>query len=203
MTTVRRRVGTRRPLAATALLAALAAPLAAQSGDLAARPPASPPGAPAPPTEQLEAMAKLRYLVGEWRGAGWIEMQPGRRLEFRGGERVQEKLGGLALLVEGRFTATPPGATQEVPVHTTLAVISYDPRAKKYLFDTWLATGTSGDHELVLTESGWHWEIRHPGGVVRYTFHRGPQGEWIEIGERSADGTTWSKFFEMTLRKEP
>jgi hypothetical protein len=201
MTTVRRPAAARRPLAALLLLA-LAAPLAAQSPDLAARSPAAP-AAPAPPTEQLAAMAKLRYMVGEWKGTGWIEMQPGQRLEFRGGERVQEKLGGLALLVEGRFTARPPGAAEEIPVHTTLAVLSFDPREKKYLFDTWLATGTSGDHELVLTEGGWYWELRHPRGLVRYTFTRGPQGEWIEVGERSADRATWTKFFEMTLRKEP
>jgi hypothetical protein len=30
---------------------------------------------------------------------------------------------------------------------------------------------------------------------------RGSNGEWFEIGERSADGTTWGKFFEMTLKK--
>ena len=200
MTTARRPDAARRPLAALLLLA-LAGPLAAQSQDLAARS-STMPAAPAP-TEQLAAMAKLRYMVGEWTGTGWIEMQPGQRLEFRGGERVQEKLGGLALLVEGRFTARPPGVAEEIPVHTTLAVLSYEPRAKKYLFDTWLATGTSGDHELVLTERGWYWELRLPRGVVRYTFTRGPQGEWIEIGERSADGATWTKFFEMTLRKGP
>ncbi len=191
----------RRRAAVHPLLLAFAAPAGAQ--EVAARAPEARPTAPPPPTAQLEAMARLRYMVGEWKGSGWIEMQPGQRLEFRGGERVQEKLGGLALLVEGRFTGRPPGAAEDVPVHTTLAVISYDPRTRKYEFDTWLATGTSGEHELTVTDDGWHWEIRYPGGAVRYTFRRGPQGEWIEIGERSTDGASWTTFFEMTLRKEP
>lgn len=190
----------RRLAAALPLLAALAASAGAQ--EIAARTDARP-AAPPPPTAQLEAMAKLRYMVGEWRGSGWFEMQPGQRLEFRGGERVQEKLGGLALLVEGRFTGRPPGATEEVPVHTTLAVISYEPRARKYEFDTWLATGVSGEYELTLTDDGWRWDIRYPGGTIRYTMRLGAEGEWIEVGERSADGATWAKFFEMTLRKTP
>lgn len=191
-----------RPLAALPLLLVLAAPLGAQTGDVAVRAPAARPTAPPPPTAQLEAMAKLGYMVGEWKGSGWIEVEGGRRLEFHGSERVQEKLGGLALLVEGRFLGTPPGSTVEVPVHTTLGVISFDPRAKRYDFDSWLATGMSGEHELTLTDDGWRWEIPYPGGAVRYTFHRGPAGEWIEIGERTSDRQTWRKFFEMTLRKD-
>jgi hypothetical protein len=190
----------RRLAAALPLLAAVGASAGAQ--EIAARATDARPAAP-PPTAQLEAMAKLRYMVGEWRGSGWFEMQPGQRLEFRGGERVQEKLDGLALLVEGRFTGRPPGATEEVPVHTTLAVISYEPRARKYEFHTWLATGVSGEYELTLTDDGWRWDIRYPGGTIRYTMRLGPDGEWIEVGERSTDGATWAKFFEMTLRKAP
>lgn len=202
MSMLRQAAARPHPLAALPLLLVLAAPLAAQSGAVAARTPAAPPSAPPPPTAQLEAMAKLSYMVGEWKGSGWIEVQGGQRLQFHGGERVQEKLGGLALLVEGRFLAKPPGATEEIPVHTTLAVLSYDPREKRYEFDSWLATGTSGEHVLTLTDDGWHWTIEYPGGAVRYTFRLGADGEWIEIGERSSDGETWRQFFEMRLRKD-
>src|SRR5687768_4475308 len=99
---------------------------------------------PPKPEAQLAAMAKLDYMAGTWNGEGWMDFG-GRRATFRGSEIVQEKLGGLALLVEGSFFARPPGAERDIPVHTTLAVISWDPAAQKYRFNTWLATGTSGE----------------------------------------------------------
>ena len=182
---------TRRLLSALALLT-LAACLPA-----AAQPP-SPESAAA----QRAAMAKLDYMIGDWVGEGWIDMGGGRST-FRGGERVQKKLDGIALLVEGDFVGKRPGSEQEVPVHKTLAVMSYDPQAQKYRFDTWLASGSSGEHELTLNANGWQWQIQTPGGVVRFVMTTGPAGEWHEVGERSADGTTWQKFFEMTLRKKP
>ena len=65
----------------------------------------------------------------------------------------------------------------------------------------WLATGTSGERELELLPDGWRWETSGPRGTIRYTFKLGPEGEWLEIGERSTDGAEWKKFFEMTLKK--
>jgi hypothetical protein len=146
--------------------------------------------------EQRAAMAKLDYMVGNWQGTGWI--QRGTRETFTGGENVQRKLDGLALLVEGDFAATDaPGRS----VHKTLGVIYYDPKTRKYRFDTWLAAGSHGEHELELLDDGWRWELTYPGGTIRYTMRRGTGGDWFEIGERSPNGTTWSKFFEMTLKK--
>lgn len=160
---------------------------------------AAQPGRP-DPTAQREAMKKLEYMAGVWKGEGWIEMG-GPRMTFRGTETVQRKLDGVALLVEGAFSGKTPGSDVEVPVHTTLAVISYDPAAKKYNFNTWLATGTAGDHELVLNSDGWQWDIATPGGTIRFVMKLNDKGEWVETGSRSADGTTWKQFFEMKLKK--
>ena len=149
---------------------------------------------------QASAMAKLDYMAGRWQGEGWIEYG-GRRITFRGSETVQRKLGGLALLVEGDFVSRPPGAERDVPVHTTLAVISYVPAERRYRFATWLASGAQGEHELVLTADGWRWELDQPMGRVRYVMRLTPAGEWLETGERSADGAAWTQFFEMRLKK--
>lgn len=177
------------------LLPALS-PLAA--GDQESRP------ARPDPTPQRQAMQKLDYMEGTWRGEGWIDIG-GQRLTFRGSETVQWKLGGLVLLVEGDFYGLPPGAKEEVPVHTTLGVISYDPAAQSYPFRTWLATGSSGSRDLVLAERGWSWEIGGPQEPrrVRYKMEITPAGEWLEVGERTGDGATWTQFFEMKLRKAP
>lgn len=147
------------------------------------------------PDAQIAAMKKLDYMVGDWQGEGWIEMG-GPRIAFRGGEKIQRKLNGVALLVEGAFFAE-----NGTPVHTTLAVMSYDPKGQKYDFATWLAQGTTGNHELKLIDNGWYWEIQPPGaGTIRFTMTL-QDGQWVEVGERSTDGTTWKKFFEMKLKK--
>jgi hypothetical protein len=153
-----------------------------------------------PASIQREEMKKLDYMVGQWKGTGWIERGAGRQ-SFAGTETVQSKLGGIALLVEGNFKGKLPNSEQESTVHETLGVISYDEKAKLYRFRTYLAAGNTGDHELSLIEGGWQWGMQTPRGNVRYIFKLSEKGEWLEIGEFSQDGNIWQKFFEMTLRR--
>lgn len=149
-------------------------------------------------TAQRDEMKKLDYMVGQWKGSGWME-QAGKRATFSGTETVQSKLNGLALLVEGKFNSEVGG--KEVTVHETLAVLSYDERAKTYRFRTYLANGITGDQEAKLIEGGWQWGFQFPGGAVRYTIKVNEKDEWFEVGEFSRDGQTWLKNFEMTLHR--
>jgi len=162
-------------------------------------------GTPSPAVDveiKRGAMKRLAYLIGNWRGEGWMEVG-GQRRAFRGGEVIQEKVGGLALLVEGTFYDRDNPERKE-PVHSTLGVISYAPGPSTYRFLTWLANGRTGEHELTIRDNGFEWDLEFPNGTVRYVMERKSNGEWFEVGERSTDdGLTWNKFFEMTLRKEP
>lgn len=143
------------------------------------------------PDAQLAAMAKLEYMIGNWQGEGWIDMG-GRRMTFRGGEKIHKKLNGVAQLVEGSFFAKPEGAPAEIPVHTTLGVISYDPKTSKYRFASWLATGGSGTAELVVGDNGWSWTTENG---VKFTMTL-VDGQWVETGEAGG-----KQFFEMRLKK--
>ena len=176
-----------RIVCCTAVLALIVSSLAAQEQRQA----------PPRPDAQIEAVKKLASIVGDWKGEGWIDMG-GRKLTFRGGERVQSKLGGTAILVEGSFFSKI--GENEVPVHTTLGVISFDPATSKYRFNTWLATGTSGQHEIELIDGGWQWGMSSPRGRVRYIVKM-TADDWYETGERSADGVSWTQFFEMRLKR--
>ncbi len=151
------------------------------------------------PAEQKEAMQKLDFMIGEWEGEGWMD-RGGQRATFKGGEIVQAKLNGIALLVEGKFKAPVQG--EDRTVHETLGILTYDPAKKSYRFRTHLAMGASGDHELTLLDGGWRWSLQGPQGQMRYTMKLNEKGEWFEIGERSTDGEKWEQFFEMTLRKK-
>ena len=150
------------------------------------------------PTIQLNEMKKLSYMAGQWKGSGWME-QAGKRTDFSGAETIQSKLNGLTLLVEGKFNTQING--KDVTVHETLAVLSYDERSKTFRFRTYLANGITGDQEAKLIDGGWQWGFQFPGGTIRYTIKVNEKDEWFEIGEMSQDGTTWRKFFEMTLKR--
>jgi hypothetical protein len=68
----------------------------------------------------------------------------------------------------------------------------------QYLVGTW-----EGEGWMIVESEGWRWEIKGPQGVIRFVMKLSAEGHWLEIGERSSDGQTWTKFFEMTLKKQP
>jgi hypothetical protein len=167
----------------------LAAPALAQA----------PPGPPAPSPARLEAMRRLAFLEGTWKGEGSMQMGPQRRT-FRGTETVTRKLDGLALLVEGLHTAGPAGA--ERVVHQTLAVLTAQDDGT-YSFHTWLAAGTSGIHKGEWKDGAFVWTLENryrarcasPSASTRRTLVRDRRG----VARRR--GVT--PFFEMILTKVP
>jgi hypothetical protein len=150
---------------------------------------------------QRAEVKKLDWLVGQWKGEGWIQMGP-QRHDFAGTETVRRKVGGVALLVEGNFR-TKGAPADAPPVHETIAVVSYDRDAGHYWFNAWLRNGRSGRYEARLeSDQVLQWLIPIPQGQIRYTIRLDSNKHWSEVGEMSPDGgTTWRKFFEMTLKK--
>jgi hypothetical protein len=166
--------------------------LAAFAGTAAAQQPAAPDHA---------EMKRLSFLVGEWKGEGWKELAPGQRSSSGIHEKVEVKLGGAVLAVEGRGTNPGPNGT-EITVHHAFATIGWDARAKVYRMRSHLSTGQSVDAEASFVDEGFQWRFEFPGyGKTRYTVKLNERGEWYEYGEHSTDGTTWRRIHEMTLRR--
>lgn len=148
-----------------------------------------------------DEMKKLDWLVGEWKGEAWIQMGPKKEYGFQT-ERVQSKLGGQLLVIDGIGKRKNDDGSVGDVVHEAFGVISFDATKNAYRFDAWTAregyvaaTATVGDGTLT-------WGFDTPGGgKVRYTIKRTAKNEWNEIGEFSRDGSAWLKFFEMTLKK--
>ena len=163
------------------------------------------PGQPQPPTApagQRDAMKKLDFLIGQWKGEGWMEFAPGQRRTFKGNESVQSKLDGLLLAVEGVHYAGAGDKGQQVVVHSAFAVVSYDDKAKRYRFQAFTGRGTYEDAEAKVSDGQLVWGMKIPQfGDVRYTIKLDDKGRWLEIGEVSRDGNTWRKYFEMTLQR--
>lgn len=148
------------------------------------------------PVQRTE-MNKLDFLVGKWKGEGWIKMPGSERVTFTQTETVQKKLGGLALLLEGH------GTSQGKTVFEALAMVTWDPEKGHYRFSSATTEGRAGESEGKFVPGGaWEWGFAVPqGGRIRYTIKLTDKGEWHETGHYSPDEKTWHQFHEMTLRK--
>jgi hypothetical protein len=141
-------------------------------------------------------MKKLHFLVGKWEGTGWMQQGP-QRLEAKGSETVQVKLQGKALLVEGLFADVVAGKV----VHETMAVVTYDEKAAKYRFNTYLYNRPNAEYVLDVKENGIAWQMKVGEGMfVDFTMGI-DKGDWLEIGEFTMPGRPKTKFLEMRLKK--
>src|SRR5688572_12009333 len=150
-----------------------------------------------PSAAEIEAMRKLDFMVGSWEGEGWM-MMPGGREVFKGTETVQKKLQGKAILVEGRFVDPKDGRV----VHETLAIITYNEPAKKYVFQTYLFNRPGGVFDLAVKPNGFSWAIVMDG-VPRTDYDMNVvNGEWVEKGVVTLPNGQKHEFLEMRLKKK-
>jgi hypothetical protein len=150
-----------------------------------------------------EKMKVFTNWVGRWQGEGWMQMGPGEPKKSTVDERIESKLDGTVYLVEGIGKAINPETKQEMIVHHALALLSFDQGSGQYKFRTHLKDGRSSDAWFNVTgENTFQWGFDIPNrGKTRYSIKLDPTATWNEIGEFSADGNTWNKFFEMNLKK--
>jgi hypothetical protein len=166
-----------------------AATLTSASAALAQMPPDPGPRIAA----QTEAMKKLAWMDGTWRGPAWTVTQTGKH-EVTQAERIGPLLGGSIKVAEGRGY-NPDGSTG----FNALGVISFEPSTGAYSMHSY-AMGQAGDFKLTPTADGYIWEIPAGPMTLRYTAVI-KDGAWREIGERVMDGRPPVQFFEMNLKR--
>ncbi len=151
-----------------------------------------------PDSASLNAMEKIQFLTGNWKGTGWIQMGKERH-QFDQHETVAQKINGSVLVIDG---LGKDSATGEI-VHQALAVISYDLATGKYVIRAFRGDGNSVDADGLVEENGsFVWGFSLPQqGEVKYTIHP-VDGRWVEKGEFSQDGSNWFQFLGMDLKKE-
>jgi len=150
------------------------------------------------PAMQIEEMKKVNFLIGEWRGEGWIRLTQNNRETVKQSETVQSKLGGVTMVIEGLGKSTDG---KERIVHNALAVISYDIQKKVHRVSTYQANGQAIEAEAKVGNNTLEWGFKSERGTVRFTIKLTEKGEWNEVGDFSPDGKDWFKFMEMTLQR--
>ena len=154
------------PFALAVGLLFAAAPAAAQYADPAPRLAA-----------QRQAMARLSFMDGIWRGPAWSLTPAGRR-ELVQTERVGTFLDGTVRVFEGR------GYEAEGRVgFNALGIVSFDPDSGRYRLTSW-ALGHSATVPLTVTETGFVWET--PAGPRRRDpLHGHDPGRQLARGRRT------------------
>ena len=155
--------------------------------------------AQAPPTQpsadHLAAMKKVSWMIGEWRGEAWTQVGAEKKTST-GTEVVQSRLNGSILTLEGAFKDAA-GKT----VHTTFAVLSFNPRSDWYRFHGFTGAGQMADAKVAMRDKGFDWSFEsEPGVQIRYRVLLDEKGEWVEKGEMTREGKK-VQFFEMRMRK--
>jgi hypothetical protein len=137
-------------------------------------------------------ISELEFMVGDWKGSGWMMGRDGQRSEFDQTEKIQFKLDSTMVLIEGL------GTSQGKVVHNALAILTYDKSGDKLVFRSYLQNGQNGEFPAEIKDGKMYW---FPNPNVRYIIGINDQGQWFETGEYKM-GENWSQFFEMTLDKE-
>ncbi|GAB3332704.1 hypothetical protein GCM10027429_12370 [Marivirga atlantica] len=145
-------------------------------------------------TDQIakNEVSKLTFMEGYWEGTGWRYSADGQKHSFEQTEKVQFKLDGTAILVEGHGTSN--GKT----VHDAMAVITYDKEKQNFRFSSNLSDGKGGVFTGEIIDGKFYW---YPNDFIRYIITVNNNGQWHEIGEMNRNGN-WFQFFEMTLNKQ-
>lgn len=144
---------------------------------------------------QREAMKRLAYTDGVWRGPAWTVLPNGQKHHITQTERIGPFLGGTLKVIEGRGYE-PDGRVS----FNAFGIISYAPDKNAYMLRSY-AQGHAGDFELKLKDDGYTWEIpAGPGMTIRYTATV-KDGAWKEVGDRIVKDKEPVRFFEMDLKR--
>ncbi len=176
----------RHPLMPVALLLLLAAATTARAQ-----------GRPDPAkliAAQQEALAKLAFMDGVWRGTAWSLLPSGEKHTITQTERIGPFLDGSIKVIEGRGYDSAGKVT-----FNAFGTVSYSPATKAYTLHSH-AMGSVGDFALTPMTEGFTWEIPAGPMTLRYTATiKG--GTWLEVGDRIQAGKEPVRFFEMTLKR--
>lgn len=172
-------------LTVATLILASVFPLAAQQGN------------PNSVDAQREAMQKLSFLVGRWKGPVTIQRGPGEPLRLTQTEDVQYKLDGVVMLVEGQST----GEDGKIAFNA-LATISYDDESHTYRFRAY-NDGHYLDTELAVAGQGFSWGFAAGPAHIVNTMHLTDMGEWNEVTDMAMGNNPPQPSLEMTLQREP
>lgn len=143
---------------------------------------------------QREALAKLAFMDGTWRGSAWTLLPSGEKHTLVQTERVGPFLDGAVKVVEGRGYEADGRLA-----FNAFGTISFNPATQAYSMRSH-AMGNAGDFKLTPTADGFTWEIPAGPMTIRYTATL-KDGTWVEVGDRIVPGKDPVRIYEAYLKR--
>jgi hypothetical protein len=143
---------------------------------------------------QREAMQRLSFMDGVWRGPAWTLSPSGEKHNLTQTERIGPFLDGAVKVIEGRGYDSDGKVT-----FNAFGIVSYDPAKRAYTLHSH-AQGRVGDFTLTPKADGFDWEIPAGPATMRYTAVV-KDGTWREVGDRIVPDQEPVRFFEMDLKR--
>jgi drug/metabolite transporter (DMT)-like permease len=150
---------------------------------------------------QLQEMKKLDPFLGEWLGEGKIETPGGGATQtIVQMVRVEAQMAGQLITMVDRVQRRVEPMVS--PTASGFAAISYDDKAKRFLFRSYFMDGFT-DLETEVPEAGLLRGLTREGAAWRrLTVDTRERGVWKEHAEASRDGgRTWTTAYDITMKR--
>jgi hypothetical protein len=148
------------------------------------------------PEVQREAMQKLAFLVGLWKGEATVWVGPEGQKRIQQTEDVQFELGGLVLLIEGTGRNPATGAVE----FNALATVSFDEASSSYRVRAYHG-GNYVDAEMKVRDRGMEWGFTSGPATITNTMHLDEDGQWVEVTDVVVAGGPARRTMELRVRK--
>ena len=151
--------------------------------------------------EQKAAMQKLHWMTGNWSGTSTASANKIKKITYIR-ESVLPALDGTILLVNVKATDKDSVTNRQTLAYTSFSVISYDAGSKKYRWTSWRTNGHDYEEEpFTVGTNSFEYIAHKEEGKVRYKANLSSKGEFLEKGDYTTDGTSWTPFINMRLLK--
>jgi hypothetical protein len=150
------------------------------------------------PKETTDAIRKLAFLEGVWKGKGWLGTGD-KKQNFNETETAKIKTGETLLQIDVYGTSLE---NDSVIINNGLAIISYDFPAKSYKMKFFQSDGSLAEADVKLTnEYTVEINLHRKSGYTRFVIEA-KESRWFEQAFSSNDGKNWNQFFEMNLTRQ-
>jgi hypothetical protein len=147
-----------------------------------------------PTAAQQEALGRLSFMDGVWRGPAWTISPSGEKSLITQTERIGSLMERSVKVIQRRGYDVDGNIT-----FNAFGTISYNPATRAYTIHSY-AQGVVGDLVLTPTADGFTWEFAAGAMTIRYTWTV-KDGAWREVGDRIMPGEEPIRFFEMNLTR--
>lgn len=135
-------------------------------------------------------LKKLAFLVGEWKGSGWMMGMDRMKQSFEQTEQFRFMLDSTVIMNESQRIM------EDKAVQRSLNIVTFK-ESGHYDFQYLLPSGQKSTSKSELKDGKLFW---YPMDFIRYTIQLDDQGRLFEKGEINKGGN-WYQFSEITLEK--